>query len=201
MGPGSRARDLLRMTHRRASLSRAVGRDAVRCGPQAAAADDEERCPDRRRPGSPTGPWAPTSLTRLEKAKRRPNGRRSGAVSPADRRPRKGDAAHFQSLFGFSMLLKMRYVPLSAPSLTPFPSPAPGKSSPKMGKSRPERTSPPGRSSFRSGRQGGFPSWPQRSHSSSARRQGGGACPPSDRRQSGEAGDGAGQEPRLRIGS
>jgi hypothetical protein len=38
-----------------------------------------------RRPGSRTGPWAPTSLTRLVKAERRPNGRRGGAVSPADK--------------------------------------------------------------------------------------------------------------------
>jgi hypothetical protein len=55
MGVSSRARDRLRLTHRRASLSRAVGRDAGRCGPQAAAGDDEAGGPDRRRPGSRTG--------------------------------------------------------------------------------------------------------------------------------------------------
>src|SRR5262249_43534770 len=48
------------------------------------AADDEERGPDIRRPGSRTGPWAPPSSTRLGTEERRPTGPRGGAVSSAD---------------------------------------------------------------------------------------------------------------------
>src|SRR4051812_43132893 len=77
-------RDLPKMTHWRVPLSKAVGRDAVRCGPQAGVADVEERGPDIKRPGSRTGPWAPTSLTRLGKEERRPTGQRGGAVWSGD---------------------------------------------------------------------------------------------------------------------
>jgi hypothetical protein len=80
MSLSSGGRDLLRITHWRAPLSRAVGRDAGRCGPKAGAADDEDRGPDIKRPGSRTGPWAPTSLTRPRKEERRLTGQRGGEV-------------------------------------------------------------------------------------------------------------------------
>ena len=51
-----------------------------------------------RRPGSRTGPWAPTSVTRLGEAERRSNGRRGGAVSPTDR---KVDAVGLRGVVAF----------------------------------------------------------------------------------------------------